>query len=291
MAWSRSRVLLLGALALGSAAFVFRPWPTREQPKPRSELLFPGITYQRGARSGPNPLVWHALTVELTHPGLESLVTPGDPKAPRPLRAQTTSAFLAKYHCQVAVNGDWFYPWRSSGPWDYYPHENDEVSVEGEAISRGVRYAVSDGHPHLTTLYLTRDGHAQIGGKAPKEVWSALGGHKLSLESPSDSPDRQPRTTIGVDRLGRRLCLLVVDGRQKGYSEGATEAELAGLLKQFGATTAINLDGGGSATMVVERAGKPVVLNTPIDQKQAGKERLIANHLGFFAPSARASGH
>lgn len=291
MAWSRSKRALLGALVLGGggAWFFFRP--ARPQPPPLSELLFPGITYQRGVRPSPFPLVWHLVRVELAQPGLETLVTPGDPTATHPLRAQTTSAFLAKYHCQLAINADWFYPWRSNSALDYYPHRGDPVSVEGDAVAQGVRYATSDGHPHLTTLYLSKDGHAQIGGKPPRPLWNALGGHKLSLERPPVSEERQPRTAVGIDATGRVLFLLVVDGRQRGYSEGATEAELAALFTGFGAKSALNLDGGGSAVLVVEREGKPALLSSPIDQKRVGKERVVANHLGFRLSSARALAH
>ena len=44
---------------------------------------------------------------------------------------------------------------------------------------------------------------------------------------------------------------------------------------------AINLDGGGSSTMVIEKDGKPVVLNSPIEGGLAGRERLVANHFGI----------
>ena len=45
------------------------------------------------------------------------------------------------------------------------------------------------------------------------------------------------------------LVFVVVDGRQEGYSAGVTLTELADILVDLGATTAYNLDGGGSSTM------------------------------------------
>jgi len=42
---------------------------------------------------------------------------------------------------------------------------------------------------------------------------------------------------------------LVVDGRQKGFSEGVSEEELARLLLESGCADGINLDGGGSSSM------------------------------------------
>jgi hypothetical protein len=69
---------------------------------------------------------------------------------------------------------------------------------------------------------------------------------------------RQPRTAVGVTADGR-LLLVVVDGRQPGYSVGMTLVELTDLMQSLGAQNAINLDGGGSTTMWVNglRANRP----------------------------------
>lgn len=60
--------------------------------------------------------------------------------------------------------------------------------------------------------------------------------------------------------------------------------ELADLLLEYGAYSAINMDGGGSVTLVVEGPdGKPEVLNSPIHARIPGLERPVANHLGIYA--------
>ena len=90
-----------------------------------------------------------------------------------------------------------------------------------------------------------------------------------------------PRTAVGLNQNGRSLILSVVDGRE--FSEGMNFPELADLMLSFGAYTAMSLDGGGSATMVIEgRDGAPRVLNTLIDEGVPGRERAVANHLGIF---------
>ena len=92
-----------------------------------------------------------------------------------------------------------------------------------------------------------------------------------------------PRSAIGLSSNGRLLVFMVVDGRQPGYSEGVTFAELADLLASFGAYTGINMDGGGSSALVIRGIDKkPRVLNSPIDQGIPGKQRAVANHLGIF---------
>jgi exopolysaccharide biosynthesis protein len=92
-----------------------------------------------------------------------------------------------------------------------------------------------------------------------------------------------PRTAVGINRNGRYVYLVVVDGRQPFYSEGATFTELAQLLIDQGAYMAMSLDGGGSSTMVVEDDnGKPRILNSPIDHYIPGTERPVGTHLGIF---------
>jgi hypothetical protein len=86
---------------------------------------------------------------------------------------------------------------------------------------------------------------------------------------------RMPRTGIGYDKEKQTLIVAIVDGYQRGYSRGATQAEFAALLREFGAHTAMELDGGGSSTMVLRNK----VVNQPPDDTG---ERYVANALLFF---------
>jgi hypothetical protein len=74
---------------------------------------------------------------------------------------------------------------------------------------------------------------------------------------------RNPRTAIGWTSNGRVL-LVVIDGRQPRWSVGASLRELARIMRDLGAVQAMNLDGGGSSTMVVEGE----VVNRPSDGRQ-----------------------
>jgi exopolysaccharide biosynthesis protein len=88
---------------------------------------------------------------------------------------------------------------------------------------------------------------------------------------------RHPRTAVGIAAGGRRVLLVAVDGRQRPWSDGMTLRELADLFLALGAPTAINLDGGGSTTLVVrEPSGALRIANRPSDREG---ERPVGNAL------------
>jgi exopolysaccharide biosynthesis protein len=82
---------------------------------------------------------------------------------------------------------------------------------------------------------------------------------------------RHPRTAVGFSRDSSTLLLLTVDGRSEN-SGGMTLVELADMMRELGAWQAMNFDGGGSTTMVID--GK--VVNHPSDQQG---ERAVGNAL------------
>jgi hypothetical protein len=83
--------------------------------------------------------------------------------------------------------------------------------------------------------------------------------------------NRHPRTAVGVSRDSTLLYFLTVDGRQEA-SAGMTLPEFADLMISIGVYQGLNLDGGGSTTMVV---GGHVV-NSPSDPTG---ERPVGNCL------------
>ncbi|HTP00003.1 MAG TPA: phosphodiester glycosidase family protein [Anaerolineales bacterium] len=257
----------------------------RPAPVPMREKLFDGVTYTRMVRLSPRPLMIHAITIDLKVGGIHLLVTPADEKgAQYPLRARTTSQFLQQNGLQLAINGDGFAPWWSHSVADYYPHVGDPVQPRGNAASRGRVYWTSQAA--VPTLYInSRNG---LSFDAPAHPYNAISGETLLLMGGQLIPDlndtvTQPRSAVGFSKNGRYLYLVVVDGRQPLYSEGMTLKELAGLMQSLGANYAMNLDGGGSSTLVVQGSnGRPRVLNSPIDNYIPGRERPVANHLGVF---------
>ncbi|CAI9390447.1 hypothetical protein MICABA_01462 [Microbacterium sp. T2.11-28] len=86
---------------------------------------------------------------------------------------------------------------------------------------------------------VVEDGVA-VDGIDEVEIDTNFGNHSIQGE--------QPRTAIGVVDENH-LVIVVVDGRDTGYSRGVTMTELARIMVSLGATTAYNLDGGGSSEM------------------------------------------
>jgi hypothetical protein len=283
------RLLVIG-LALYFIWYFNRPLP----PPVAKTPIFEGITYQREIRREPRLAIVHIVSIDLDAPGVHFLVTPRDDIEGFVYRARTTSQFLQEYGLQMAVNGDFFNPWRDYGPQDYYPHEGDGVDVRGLTISQS--RLVTEGYAppeNYATLYITPDN--QVYFEEPEgQIDSAISGFMMlrdgvySAEWGDDAYLQQPhpRTVIALDRTGRELILIVVDGRQPNYSDGATLTELADIIREHGGYHALNLDGGGSSTLVMQAADSQAVqLGSAIHTRIPARERPIANHFGIYANS------
>ena len=108
---------------------------------------------------------------------------------------------------------------------------------------------------------------------------------ELEHAAPNNVNVRNPRTAIGFSRDSNTLFLVTVDGRSK-TSVGMTAAELADLMRELGAYQALNLDGGGSTTMVV---GDRIV-NSPSDsagERPVG-DALVVERRAAAAPQLPA---
>jgi hypothetical protein len=91
---------------------------------------------------------------------------------------------------------------------------------------------------------------------------------------PAIANQLHPRSAIGTTASGD-VVMVTVDGRDSGTSTGVDLDELAQLMLARGAVQAINLDGGGSTTLVLRKPGDidVSVANRPSD----GAERGVAN--------------
>lgn len=250
--------------------------------------LFQGVSYERQARSTPRPLMVHVVEIDLRTPGVSFLATPGDSSKGLEVAARTTSEFLEEFDLQIAINGSFFVPFRAgSFLWDYYPHTGEPVDVTGLTVSNGKLYSDYDEWP---ALCITTERAEISQSDCPEETLQALaGGQTLVKDGESvvepGASGLHPRTAVAVDAEGKTLWLIVVDGRQRGYSEGVTLEELAGIAVELGADRALNLDGGGSSTLVIADGEGARALNSPIHTRVPTRQRPVANHLGVFAKS------
>ena len=129
---------------------------------------------------------------------------------------------------------------------------------------------------------------AQVRWKVQGSPRMAITGNKFLVRDGVvkvvDDRIMHPRTAIGIDRSAKTLLLLAVDGRQK-FSRGNTMVELANKMVDFGADEALNLDGGGSTTMLARgRKGHLRVVNSPSD----GVLRPVANGIEILYKKPRS---
>lgn len=134
-----------------------------------------------------------------------------------------------------------------------------ETSLDPNWFALGIKQIIGGG-PRLV-----RDGLVHITGEAERFQADILVG-------------RAPRTALGFT-ADNKLLLVTVNGRQPGISVGMTLNELAELMLELGAVQAMNLDGGGSTTMVI----RDRVLNLPSD----GIERSVSNAIVVITPESR----
>jgi hypothetical protein len=273
-------LLILAALLPFVTVYLIRP------PRIDSTVeLFPGVLYVRQARAEPRSLMIHVVEIDLRVPGIDFLVTPGDRSKGLEIPARTASKFLQEFGAQIAINGSFFVPFRvGSTLWDYYPHSGEPVDVTGLAISNGIVYSEYEGSPVLC-ITEERVDISQL--DCPEGTVHALAGSQILVADGESVVQRGagglgPRTAVAVDEEGRTLWLIVVDGRQDGYSEGVTLEELAGIAVELGVDRALNLDGGGSSTLVVADGARAEVLNSPIHTRIPTRQRPVANHLGVY---------
>jgi hypothetical protein len=177
-----------------------------------------------------------------------------------------------------------------------------DTSTTGVVIPRGGAVLVARGSQARAELLALEVGDTLRASVSllPFHPAEAVGGRPLLLRDsviaevdtgggPGFATGRHPRTAVGIARGGRRLLLVVVDGRQKPYSDGMTLRELATLMRALGARGAINLDGGGSTTLVyadpdASAGGALRIANRPSD---AAGERPVGDALAIVRGCAR----
>ncbi len=249
---------------------------------------FTGIDLATDTLNGGSSVAYVA-RIDLTAPGIGFTTTP--PSGPLNTTAATTSQFLRASGAQLAVNANFFAPCCTAAP--------EPKTVLGLAVSQGTLVAPATTYPSAgaVELLLSRTNQASVqtvtaGGQSDlSNVFNAVAGsgeivtngaNTASTNPPGvgDPSGINPRTDAGVSQDGRYLYLAAIDGRQPGYSIGITDSDAANLLLAVGAYNGLNLDGGGSTSLVVANGTSGArVVNRP----SGGAERYDGNALGVFA--------
>ena len=163
---------------------------------------------------------------------------------------------------------------------------NGDYSPQGLCVKQGKVLSNVNDRPWFG---MTKDGKPVMGtaadySKYAGKLQEAVGGSAILLKNglvenvgyqAASKTDRHPRTIVGV-RADGTVLLIAVDGRQPAISNGASLADLAGILLELGAVDGINLDGGGSTTFITTNgSGKYTIRNSPSD----GSLRNVYNSL------------
>lgn len=261
------------ALARKRAQTRRRTFQTANELKPHYRALAKGVGYWYGTLyTAAGPVRLGVLKIDLKQADVAPVLARrqgGD------FGLERMSSMASRTRAIAGINGSFFSP-RDKQPMDL-------LVVNGEWHSQPGR---------RPALVLKGDGTASI--VAPRRaqdvplLMHAVGGGPTLLRDgrmslawwPRSIGGRAPRTAAGLTWDGKVL-LVTIDGRSR-HSVGATIPEASRYMAALGAREAMNLDGGGSSTMVVG----PRVVNNPSD----GFERSVSNGLMVFPKRAVAMG-
>jgi len=227
------------------------------------EPVATGVAYRHLQRDGIDA---HLVRVDLHARAIEVVATAAAE------RGLTVGEFARGRGAVVAINGDYF---------------DTALDPFGLAMGDGVVWARAREHGRRQEVVGVGPGRVRIFPRTeplrePKRwMTGAVAGWPMVVEdcapvaalpgSAHFTLAPHPRTAVGLSRNRRKLLLVVADGRREGVP-GLTLPELATLMVEAGACTALNLDGGGSSALWL----RDRIVNRPSD----GFERKVVNHLG-----------
>ena len=262
---------------------------------------FLGVERIHQTETSPRPLQINVSIIDLSAPGISFTVTPRAAGYPGPningtpgeTKRQTTRQFADEIGAQIAINADYYATTSSDTSWA------NNIGLTG---SNGDIYSPWEGgqEPNFrNALNITQNNQATVVQRANSlptgfetnptvTLYNTVTGYgRLVQDGANVAPSScnqcslNPRTAVGVT-ADNKIVMMVVDGRQTGYSEGLTMIETANFMMSYGAVDAIDLDGGGSTTMVMDFYNDGIggqVLNNPSD----GVERSVGSNLAVFA--------
>jgi len=290
-------------LLLATALLLNAGLPQGEFDWSKAKKLAPGIRIKHFTLKDPRPLNIWAVQIDFDNPRVYLVTTGRDENLGKPMpdypsmkietKRTRVQDFLKQYRqkgfdMRLAVNAA---PWR---PWTK-PYNHKYSGNIGLAVSNGQVVAVPDKRA-VPALVVRKNGKMEMisfkPGDKTDDIRLAVSGFDFVLRDGKQSCNNnmrlEPRTFFGLSQDGKKLYFLIVDGRQKGFSEGFAYCEGAQFLKYLGAWHGINMDGGGSTTLVTCRKNNVRVENCPPGTKPEQRSkaekytRPVANCLGVY---------
>ena len=232
-----------------------------------------GIKYTLKQSTEPIPNRIHVLRIDLSLKKVKPTVALGaDPDGDGPAEVSLTDPRNLAANPAVLA-------FINTNPWDSFPnaqgkknrswHAGQPVDIHGLAGTQGKMRSTMA--PNNASVWFDAHSRVHFGHQPKDKPQEATTGFGLILSkgklTVNPGGARHPRTAMGTDQNGAILWLVVVDGRQRRYSEGMNMRELASLMKELGCWTATNMDGGGSSIMgLLGKDGKMKIMNRPSDR-------------------------
>ncbi|HEX4350842.1 MAG TPA: phosphodiester glycosidase family protein [Verrucomicrobiae bacterium] len=246
-----------------------------------------GIVYSSETRTNPPQRLFVA-QIDLTNPKVQVRVSPGGADPDGPGKWQTTlmqpTKIAEREKFNLVINGDFFTAKGVNDGEGTNSHFRAEqwATVAGPAMTDGRAWSGGTNARPCLVVHTNRAVTIEMLLRPAVDDWEVIGGNVMLVHDgrmvPHPSAVRHPRTVVGLDASGKRLTILVVDGRKPGIAMGMSYDELAAEMLRLGCKEAFNLDGGGSSVMAMRDAtGAMKILNQPTD----GRERAVANVLGI----------
>lgn len=267
------------AMMLSTALLVLAALPAMTvQAQAKSGDLWDGLTYSSQTIQNSTGRNVDTYVVNVRTKGTTLSIAAGVPNDRAPLqkgvrqtvKGQAQAARNNGKNVLAAVNGDFF-------------NSGNVIAPQGITIRNGEQLSPYKSGDHIYFFGILDDGTAVIGNEADykrlrSRLKQAVGGGDCLLKNGKapyayGGKDPQPRTAVGIKEDGSVL-LVVADGRTSS-SAGLSLADLAAYMKLLGAVDALNLDGGGSSTMVVKSRNtrRFETQNNP----SGGSERAVGN--------------
>ena len=256
----------------------------------------PGVVYARFALKSPRLMQAAAVRIDLKAAKFRFKITPRDPDWGKPMPDYPQGIIRTKrITCRnfmkdavengenmiLAVNGSPWGPFHA--PWTFKYAGN-----QGLMVADGVMVAeIRKGRPSFVVY---KNGDMEFRLFAPGDdisnVAHAISGFGFVLKdgnlTPKDSPKAKlaPRTGYGLSKDKRFLYIFVIDGRQASYSMGASTYEVGQFLRHLGAYSGLNMDGGGSTTLIVRPGDGKKMLK--LNSHAFGAERAVGGAMGII---------